>query len=283
MKTSRCQAALLPSFQDRKPRSRDAMLVRAWYSIVGIALLVISCSGTWLTMERLSENFAPRFRSTAPVGWPQDTPAVEALPTATNETPQAELPLLTTPGVTWAGIAGLNVQRIEQSPAVAGEPVLRLTAVPKTDRHTLVAKYTGLPKGLYRVAIWVKPLAGANFALEAADLARSHGSATFDLAEQRVLVGPARSGIEQGGDGWQKVWIDLRTSTGQLIVAMHVTEGIDGTFQGNGKRGVVFGGLAADRLSSITIGPILLGFAAGIILIWVSWCSPLWYRSLQRN
>jgi len=64
---------------------------------------------------------------------------------------------------------------------------------------------------------------------------------------------------------------------------MYITEGINGTFQGDGKRGVVFGGLAADRLSSITIGPILLGFAAAIILIWVPWCCPLWYRSLQRN
>ena len=136
---------------------------------------------------------------------------------------------------------------------MSGQPVLRLTAIPKDNRHTLAVRLTGLNKNqTYRVSAWVKSVAGANIELAAfdrpdTDKPVNNGDAVFDLHNHQVLEasGIQDSDIEQHPNYWQKVWIKVATSDGQLLVAIRpIKDRL--LYPGDGKLGLILGGIEAE-------------------------------------
>lgn len=194
--------------------------------------------------------------STSPSG--TDTPSASTSPSApaagspvTQASTVANLPKVPTPGFSWIGIGNVNAQVADGIPAVPGTPVLRLIAVPATGLHLVAAQVGGLEKGrTYRIAVWLKPIAGANFEIEAGDHAStgaSYGIGRFDLLRHRQSgTAEANPGSEPGPGDWQKVWITLPTSTGQLFFAFYVLQGGGNNFAGDGRMGVTLGGIALE-------------------------------------
>jgi hypothetical protein len=172
-------------------------------------------------------------------------------PPLSQATPFYALPEPSTADFRWAALLGLNVQVINVGAVVIGQPVLRLIATPKGDRHVLAAQLTGLAKDqTYRIAAWVKAVAGGNVGLFASDRPDSqsqpnNGFALFDLGSHQVLEasGVRQRDIEQHSNAWQKVWIDLPTSDGNFLVAIRPLSGKDYQFDGDGKLGVILGGI----------------------------------------
>lgn len=162
----------------------------------------------------------------------------------------ADLPKLAASGLGWSGMVGLNVRVITGTSMVEGEPILQLTAIPADGAHTVGIQSTALDKNrVYRITAWVKSHAGANFEIEAGDQASTgqiYGAAIFDVAGNRVIsaVAAAHAGAERGPDGWEKVWIDLTTSTGQFIVNFYVMNGGAIRFAGDGRLGATLGGFS---------------------------------------
>jgi hypothetical protein len=179
-------------------------------------------------------------------------PSVIALPAGTPTTKLAELPPLADPKLSWLGIAGLNAQVIPGKPVVFGVPILRLVALGE-GAHTLAARVNGLTKNeRYRITAWVKPQAGATFEIAARDQAdqdkgQNNGRAMFDLASQQVLLtaGNVNPSIELVGD-WLTVRMDLLTTDGQYVVVFYVCNGDAESYIGDGKLGVILGGIAAE-------------------------------------
>ena len=182
----------------------------------------------------------------APAVARSDSAEPVAQPTATSA-----LPELTTPGFSWFVARGLNVRALDAKPMAAGQAVLRLIATPGDDRHTLAVRVTGLAEGqTYRIAAWVKPVAGGNVELNAfdqpdAEKQLNNGQAVFDLDNHYVIeaTGTTERGIEQHPDDWQKVWINLATSNGQFVVALRPAKGGAYVFDGDGRLGVILGGI----------------------------------------
>jgi hypothetical protein len=156
----------------------------------------------------------------------------------------------------WAVVRGLNVQALDADAVVTGQPVLRLIATPNDKGHTLAFRLTGLNKNqAYRISAWVKPVAGGNVELAAfdhpdADTQPNSAEAVFDLYNHQVLhsFGAAQRDIEQHANYWQKVWIELATSDGQFMVAVRPAKGREHVFDGDGRIGVIFGGVEAEPL-----------------------------------
>ncbi len=177
-------------------------------------------------------------------------------PPLTQATPLSALP---EPGVAnfrWVTLRGLNAHAVNADAAIAGQPVLRLIATPDSMAHTLSIRLSGLDKGrTYRIAAWVKPVAGGNANLAAFDRPDSKqpsdsGDAIFDLESHQILKssGVTERDIEQHSGAWQKVWIDLPTADGEFLIAIRPIKGIDYLFDGDGKLGVLLGGIEAQRL-----------------------------------
>ena len=151
---------------------------------------------------------------------------------------------------------GLNVQAVNADTIVSRQPVLRLTATPNDRGHTLAVRLIGLNKNqTYRVSAWVKSVAGGNVELAAfdrpdTDKPVNNGHALFDLSNHQVLdaSGVQSSDIEQHPNYWQKVWINLPTSDGQLLVAVRPLNGRRLLYVGDGKVGLILGGIAAEPL-----------------------------------
>ena len=191
----------------------------------------------------------PRGRIAADVVPPDAAPL-------TQVTPVSALPEPGTAGFHWTVVRGLNVQAVNATAMVPDQPVLRLTATPNDDGHTLAVRLTGLDKNqTYRIAAWVKPVAGGNVELAALDRPDSerpqnNGAAVFDLSNHIVLRASGTSGqdIELLPDTWQKVWIDMATSDGQLLVAVRVTNGAANLYDGDGRLGLILGGIEARPL-----------------------------------
>ena len=55
--------------------------------------------------------------------------------------------------------------------------------------------------------------------------------------------GNARAGIEETGE-WLTVWIDLPTTDGQYVVNFYIYSGGQFSYPGDGKLGVILGGVA---------------------------------------
>jgi hypothetical protein len=174
----------------------------------------------------------------------------ETGPVVTQPSATSDLPRLAASGLGWSGMVGLNARVITGTSMVEGEPILQLTAIPADGAHTLGIQSTALDKNrVYRITAWVKSQAGANFEIEAGDHASTgqiYGAAIFDVAGNKVIsaVAAARPGVERGPDGWEKVWIDLTTSTGQFVVNFYVMNGGAIRFAGDGRLGATLGGFS---------------------------------------
>jgi hypothetical protein len=191
----------------------------------------------------------------APPASPAPEEPAPSGPAITQETVLADLPQFTTAGVALLGIPGLNAEvQAGGSPVVAGQPILRLVAVPTTGRHYLAAHFTALDKNqVYRITGWVKAPAGANVEMELSDELKprsgtpaNYGGALFDAAGGRVLstTGLLKGrGIEQGPEGWQKIWVDLATSGGELVLTFGLVSKDGKEFKGDGRLGLTFGGV----------------------------------------
>ncbi len=178
------------------------------------------------------------------------------LPPVSQVTALSALPEPATPGFRWEVVRGLNVQAVNADAMVSGQPVLRLAATPNDNGHTLAARLSGLNKNqTYRISAWVKSVAGGNVQLAALDRPDTDkpindGYAIFDLSNHQVLdaFGVQDRDIEQHPNYWQKVWINLATSDGQLLVAVRPINGRRLLFRGDGKLGLIWGGIEAEPL-----------------------------------
>jgi hypothetical protein len=195
---------------------------------------------------------------------PAPLPATETIPPGepstsgpviTKETVLADLPPLTTSGFAFIAIQGLNAEVEAGDAVVVGQPILRLVTVPTTGRHYFAAQSTMLNKNqVYRIAAWVKDPAGVKIEMQVSDELRprrgtpaNYGSAIFDPAARRVLSSSGHlkgRGIEQGPDGWQKIWVDLASADGEIVLAFGFFSSQAGnSFKGDGRLGLTFGGI----------------------------------------
>ena len=178
------------------------------------------------------------------------------LPPVSQLTALSALPEPATPGFRWEVVRGLNVRAVNADAMVSGQPALRLTAIANDNGHTLAVRVTGLNKNqTYRIAAWVKPVAGGNVELAAldrpdADKPVNNGDAIFDLNNHQVFesFGVQNRDIEQHSGSWQKVWINLATSDGQFEVAVRPAMGRKFLFIGDGKLGLILGGIEVEPL-----------------------------------
>jgi hypothetical protein len=178
------------------------------------------------------------------------------LPPVLQVTALSALPEPATPSFRWEVVRGLNVQAINAEAVVSGQPVLRLIATPNDQGHTLAVRLTGLDKNrTYRISAWVKSVAGGNVELAAfdrpdTDKPVNNGDAFFDLSNHQVLnaSGVQDRDIEQHPNYWQKVWINVPTSDGQLLVAVRPVNDKSLLFSGDGKLGLILGGIEAEPL-----------------------------------
>ena len=164
---------------------------------------------------------------------PEPTPSEEPAPSGpaiTTETVLADLPPLTTSSFAFIGIQGLNAEVEAGKPVVAGQPIVRLVAIPTSGRHYFAAQSTTLKKNqVYRITAWIKDPAGVKVQMEVSDELRprggtpaNYGSAIFNPGARTVSRSPGHlkgTGIEQGPEGWQKIWVDLTTAGGEMVVA----------------------------------------------------------------
>jgi hypothetical protein len=197
---------------------------------------------------------------------PAPPPATETIPPGepsasgpaiTKETVLADLPPLTTSGFAFIGIQGLNAEVEAGEAVVVGQRILRLVAIPTTGRHYFAARTTTLHKNqIYRITAWVKDPVGVKIEMQVSDelsprhgVPANYGNAIFDPAARTVSSSPGRlkgRGIEQGPDGWQKIWVDLATAGGELALGFGLIKASE--FKGDGPPGLTFGGIeAAER------------------------------------
>jgi hypothetical protein len=69
-----------------------------------------------------------------------------------------------------------------------------------------------------------------------------------DLSNNKILStdGAKAKGVEPGPDNWHKVWVDLPTTDGEFSVAIRPAKGNSDTFSGDGRLGVMLGGIQMD-------------------------------------
>jgi hypothetical protein len=218
--------------------------------IGGLAIVVISFVTTLYVMDRLAPPAPPL--SSVDAGSSHSAQTSEPTIAATQASTVVDLPKPGAHGSKWIEIIQLNAKVPSETPVIAGQPILRLTAVPMNGRHYLAAEVTGLEKNrLYKITAWVKSDTGANFEIEASDRAmegESYGNALFSLAGANLLSsrGTPNTGIEGGAQGWRKAWLDLPTTTGNMVISMNVINGDAANFQGDGKLEITMGGFSVD-------------------------------------
>ena len=171
-------------------------------------------------------------------------------PAVTQESAIADLPPIK--DFTWQGVGGLNVQVLQGSSPVAGQPVWRITAVQANKRHTAVVRIGDFDRNRkYRITAWVKPQSAANFEIEASDHASSgasYAAGVFNLTDHSTS-GPGSPSTAPGPDGWQKVSVDLPTQTGFFIVAFYILKGGALDYAGDGILGITLGAITVEPLS----------------------------------
>jgi hypothetical protein len=222
------------------------MLVRLAQLLVAVAIVAASFNATLFALDRWSRSATADPEITSSIS---STPSIMvASDTRSSETALTELPKSN--GFEWYVVRGLNVSATGDRPMVPGQTTLRLIAISGKDAHSLVARYRGLSKNqVYRITAWVKPEAGANveiFAIDEPDGSPvNRGLVTFDLAGKTTLsaVGGKSHGTELGPDNWQKVWVDMVTADGQFLVSVRPARGASDTFDGDGRVGIVLGGI----------------------------------------
>ena len=151
-------------------------------------------------------------------------------------------------------MAHLLVRPETEPTVVAGQPALQLVASPQDGFHTLGGQFSGLNKNqVYRVTAWVKAAGGGNIQLELGDQPPgqppNHIAAIFSLSNHTVRDGDTvikDGGIDQGPNGWQKIWLNLVTVDGKLDVTLRPANGDVLTFKGDGNLGMILGGVEAN-------------------------------------
>lgn len=231
------------------------MLSRLAYTIVAIVVVALSCSAMMFTLNLWSGYPIANAVSAVAMQPAPQLKSVSAAATETMpETPVEALPRVEGGGFQWAGIAHLHVETQTGMSVVAGQPILRLVTTPQDGYHTLAGQFRGLSKSqVYRVTAWVKPEGGANVEFEISDGAvgqpLNHAVAIFNLAGRAVISTDAAAkqrGIDKGPDRWLKVWLDMMTSNGNIIVTLRPTVGAGVVFKGDGQLGVLLGGVEVD-------------------------------------
>ena len=214
------------------------MRSRSSYVVLGIGVVALSFAGTLFLLNLLSDS-------------PNVPASIE--PTAkydvSRETTLAEMAPLQSQNLQWLAVVKLNVQREAEHSVVSSQPVLQLIPTQQDGYHTLAGQITGLENNrIYRITAWVKTIGGENVELDVSDQpSRNSGRGIFDLS-QHLIVNKSdapKTGIEQGPDGWQKAWLDLTTSDGEFTFALRPADGAKDTFRGDGKLGLIFGGIEA--------------------------------------
>jgi hypothetical protein len=231
-----------------KSSDEGAMHPRRIRIIGSILVVAIAFAVTRFAMEWLSGG-----PTSQPLGAvTTNTPISKTGLVVTQASDVGDLPKFMFPGLNWLGIAGLNVGVIAGTPVVPDEPMLQFIAIPTADVHTVAGEVDALDKNrVYRITAWVKSEAGGNFEIEAGDHASteaSYGTVIFDLTDHQFADSnqSTKSGIEPSDDGWQKVWIELPTSTGQLLFNLYVAKGGAIRFTGDGSLGVSLGGFTIE-------------------------------------
>jgi hypothetical protein len=224
------------------------MRSKAAYVIVGIGIVALSFGTTLYVLNHWSDN--PTMQATSESSATAASSASSPPPVAIMDTTLAELPKPEALEFIWYAVRGLKVQAVNDTPVVRGQQILRLTATPNGDAHSLVARYSGLNKNqVYRVTSWVKSQAGGNVEMAALDQpdgkSINNGDVIFDPLSKTFLSasGVKARGFEQGPDNWQKVWLDIATSDGQLLVAIRAARGDSLSFNGDGRLGLILGGI----------------------------------------
>jgi hypothetical protein len=231
------------------------MLSRLAYKIVAIVVVALSFGAAMLTLNLWSGY---PISDAVPVAATRPAPQLKSVPAAATETmpetPVEALPRVNGGGFQWAGIAHLHAEPQTGVSVVAGQPILKLVTTPQEGYHTIAGQFRGLSKSqVYRVTAWVKPEGGGNVEFEISDGAAgqplNHAAAIFNLAANTVIstdVAAKQRGIDRGPEGWQKVWLDMMTSNGDIIVTVRPTVGGGIIFKGDGRLGVLLGGVEVD-------------------------------------
>jgi hypothetical protein len=179
--------------------------------------------------------------SPAPVDVGQET-AIDALPKTNNA------------NFRWVEIDHLYARSESGASPVGGQPIIRLTATRQDGAHLLVGQFSGLNRNrVYRVTAWIKSEGRGNLLFETSDHGTAqqahYAQALFDLSERKVVRGNGAAetrGIDQGPDGWEKAWLDLTTSDGQIVVAFRPANGAETSYAGDGQLGLILGGIQVD-------------------------------------
>lgn len=150
----------------------------------------------------------------------------------------------------WAGIEGLHAEAVAaEKSVVPGQAVIKLTAVPTTGPHHLIAQFSGMRSGsICRATIWVKAQSGERAVVGMNNLAtQGYGAVFFDLKGGTVIREdgklPAKT-ITSAPNGWRKLAVEL-----SCLKATEVAVGIglvnpdnSSNFSGDGRLQLLFGG-----------------------------------------
>jgi hypothetical protein len=218
------------------------MLSKLAQAVAGLAIMALSFGATLYALNQWTGT---------PGSEPLFTGSILTASDGVPDTAITDLPK--TSAFDWHTARGLNIKAANESAVVAGQPILRLVATPNETGHSLVAQYHGLSKNqVYRITAWVKPEAGGNIEIAALDQPAgtpvNRGIIIVDLSGKKILSvdGPKAQGVEPGPGDWEKVWIELPTSDGQFLVAIRPTKGDADSYRGDGRLGVVLGGIQMD-------------------------------------
>jgi hypothetical protein len=134
----------------------------------------------------------------------------------------------------WFAIEGLKVQELSEATPVRNQSTVRVTTTTNEGRHFLAWQSSSLDRNIvYRASIWIKVQDNLQLQIEARDgVNRSdgkpanYGTGIFDPVARNVVTssGDLRDrGIDSdGADQWQKVWVELPSADGELVVVVHV-------------------------------------------------------------
>lgn len=155
-------------------------------------------------------------------------------PILPRETALAELPPLPSPQV-WDGITGLAAIPVDTPRIVADFQVLQLVAAAPEGVHSLSMRSSGhVAGGVYRATIWVGAPSNANMRLMVRDSENPQTRSPTNEIDVKVdlrslaVIEPHGNmlgcGAEQQADGWQRIWVDLQSSDGNIVAALFFLE-----------------------------------------------------------
>jgi predicted O-methyltransferase YrrM len=155
-------------------------------------------------------------------------------PVVPQETVLAELPPLPPPLV-WDGINGLAAIPVDTPRIAADFQVLQLVAVAPEGVHSLSIRSSDhVAGGVYRATFWVGAPSNTNARLMVRDSEnpRTGGPAheidmKVDLRSLATIESRGNTlgcGVEQQADGWRRIWVDLKLSDGNIVVAFFFLE-----------------------------------------------------------